>query len=213
MADHRVRGLAAAALAVVLSGCAAAPEPAAFHGTQPGNPWDAPPTKLVDTHGDAWALTEAEKPLTLLFFGYTNCPDICSQEMADITSALARLDDGQREQVDVVFVTTDPERDDEAALTRYLGAFDDSFVGLTGTVEDVRSVATAMYVHAEPIPGEDAGQGSADTEALEKGGKEYLVAHDDHTFAMSADHEVIALWNRDITSQQLAEDISTLLEE
>jgi protein SCO1/2 len=205
--------LGAGALALALTGCAAAPAPAAFHGTRPGNPWDASATTLVDTQGDAFALTDSDSPLTLLFFGYTNCPDICSQEMADITSALARLDDAQREQVEVVFVTTDPERDDAAALTRYLGAFDDSFIGLTGSVEDVRTVATDMYVHAEPVPGDDAGQGSADTKALEEAGDDYLVAHDDHTFAMNADHEVVALWNRDITSQQLAEDFQTLLEE
>jgi protein SCO1 len=211
---ERFRVIAVAVLALVLAGCATAPStPGVFHGSRLSNRWPAPAVALTDTHGDAFALADAPKPLTLVFFGYTNCPDVCSQEMADITSALTRLDPRQRKEVDVVFVTTDPERDDEATIARYLAAFDDSFIGLTGPSDDVRAVTKALYIHAEKVAGADAGQGPADAEALAAGGKDYLVAHDDHTFAMDSDHRITALWNRDITSKQLAEDISHLLEE
>ena len=190
------------ALTALLASCGSPAEttPNAFHGARLGNPWELPATKLVDTRGEAWSFTEDDaEPLRLVFFGYTNCPDICSQEMADITSALARLDDEQREQVEVVFVTTDPARDDEAALTRYLGAFDPAYVGLTGSGERVQEMIDAFHLLVEHGKKDTAGQ--------------YMVTHDDHTFAVTADEQVVALWNRDVTSQQLAEDIDRLLEE
>ena len=81
--------------------------------------------------------TDATKPLTLVFFGYTHCPDICQVVMANIASALTRLDDAQRAQVGMVFVTTDPARDDAATLRAYLDRFDPSLRGLTGDLPEI----------------------------------------------------------------------------
>lgn len=209
MADRATRfarrsalSVLAAGLALVLTACGGSPETSpVFHGSRLGAPWDVPTTALTDADGKDWSFAEATSPLTLVFFGYTECPDICPQEMADITSALVRLTPEQRKQVEVVFVTTDPARDDPAALTRYLGAFDASYTGLTGKPEALAELTAAFHVYTEK------GQ------AAMEGGTGYLVAHDDHTFAVTPDHQVTALWNRDRTSAQLAEDISALLEE
>ena len=192
----------ATALALVLAACGSSPSATpAFHGSRLGSPWDVPTTALTGADGKDWSFAEATSPLTLVFFGYTECPDVCPQEMADITSALVRLTPEQRKEVEVVFVTTDPKRDDPAALTRYLGAFDASYTGVTGTPTALAELTKAFHVYA------------AKGQAAMKDGKGYLVEHDDHTFAVNPDHEVVALWDRDRTSAQLAEDISALLEE
>ena len=82
-------------------------------------PYVVPATALTDTDGASYSLADStDKRLTLVFFGYTNCPDICQVVMATLASAMTRLDDADREQVDVVFVTTDPARDDERSAAR-----------------------------------------------------------------------------------------------
>lgn len=209
MPDRLLRSVAvlvpALVLALVLAACGGSPSKTpVFQGSRLGAPWQVPTTTLTDASDKDWSFTQATSPLTLVFFGYTECPDVCPQEMADITSALVRLTPDERKQVDVVFVTTDPARDNPAALTRYLGAFDASYTGLTGTPKDLGTMTTAFHVYA------------AKDQAAMENGKGYLVAHDDHTFAVTANeegHQVVALWNRDRTSAQLAEDIQTLLKE
>jgi protein SCO1/2 len=192
-------------MAVVLASCGSSPSTTtAFQGSRLGVPWQVPDTALTDADGKAWSFADATSPLTLVFFGYTECPDVCPQEMADITSALVRLTPAQRKQVDVVFVTTDPARDSPAALTRYLGAFDASYTGVTGKPAALAELTQAFHVYA------------AKGQAAMKNGKGYLVEHDDHTFAVTPDdqgHQVVALWDRDRTSAQLAEDIGSLLKE
>ncbi len=107
-------------------------------GTVLDPPFEVDPTPLVDTGGAAFSLTEdTDKDLTLVFFGYTNCPDICGQVMATLAGTLARLDDEQKERVDVVFVTTDPARDTGEVVEDYVSAFDDSIVGVTGQLDDI----------------------------------------------------------------------------
>ncbi len=195
----------AALLAVVLGACSSSPSTtSAFHGSRLGSPWEVPDTALTDAAGKPWSFDEVTSPLTLVFFGYTECPDVCPQEMADITSALVRLSPEQRKQVDVVFVTTDPARDNPAALTRYLSAFDASYTGVTGKPAALAELTQAFHVYA------------AKGQAAMKDGTGYLVEHDDHTFAVvpkGDGREVVAMWNRDRTSAQLAEDIGSLLEE
>ncbi|MGY1742946.1 MULTISPECIES: SCO family protein [unclassified Blastococcus] len=108
-----------------------------YAGLDLPDPYQRPSFTLTDTTGAAYDFAErtAGRP-TLLFFGYTNCPDICPTTMADVALALRRLDPAVAEQVQMVFVTTDPATDTPPVLAEYLGRFDAdlpvSFVGLTG---------------------------------------------------------------------------------
>ena len=86
-----------------------------FHGAVLDEPYVVPQTTLTDTDGERYSLAaDTDRPLTLVFFGYTHCPDICQVVMSSLASAMTRLDEQDRERVDVVFVTTDPARDDAA---------------------------------------------------------------------------------------------------
>jgi protein SCO1 len=108
-----------------------------YAGIDLPEPYQRPSFTLTDTSGAEYDFAErtAGRP-TLLFFGYTNCPDICPTTMLDVGLALGRLDPAVAEQVQMVFVTTDPAFDTPEVLRQYLDRFDAdlpvSFVGLTG---------------------------------------------------------------------------------
>ena len=154
-------------------------------------------TPLVDTDGAAYSLTEdTDKDLTLVFFGYTHCPDICGQAMATLAGTLARLDDEQKDRLDVVFVTTDPARDDEATVATYVDAFDPSIIGVTGDLDDIIEVGRSMAV------GVDQG------EKLPSGG--YEVTHGTQVLAIDADDDASAYWKADVSQAQLAHDVTAL---
>jgi protein SCO1/2 len=96
-------------------------------------PLPKPRFVLTDTSGapfDVWNRTQGS--ITLLFFGYTHCPDECPMHMANLGAALKKLPPDVAAQVKLVFVTTDPARDKPAELRRWLDNFDKRFVGLTG---------------------------------------------------------------------------------
>jgi protein SCO1 len=108
-----------------------------YAGIDLRDPFQRPTFTLTDSAGAAYdfAAATAGRP-TLLFFGYTNCPDVCPTTMADVALALRDTDPALAEQVQVVFVTTDPATDTPAVLGEYLDRFDadlpTQFVGLTG---------------------------------------------------------------------------------
>jgi protein SCO1/2 len=188
-------------LALLAAGCAEAADPEAGEllGTSLSNPYQAPDVVLTDTDGAPYALTkDTDKPLTLVFFGFTNCPDICNFVMANLAQSMTRLSDDDRAGVDVVFVTTDPARDDEEALRRYLDQFDDGFEGLTGELDDLMRVGDAFHVFFEK------------GKRLPTGG--YDVAHGTHVFAIDEDDEISVVWNAQTTGKEFATDIHTLLD-
>jgi protein SCO1/2 len=196
------RGRAALAVALLglLTACGGGAEPTGLTGTVLDPPFEVSSTPLVDTGGDAFSLTEdTDKDLTLVFFGYTNCPDICGQVMATLAGTLSRLDDGQKDRLDVVFVTTDPARDDEAAVEKYVSAFDPSIVGLTGDLDDIVEVARSMAVAVD--------QG----EKLPSGG--YEVTHGTRVLAIDEADDSTMMWDQDVSQAQLAHDVTALLEE
>jgi protein SCO1/2 len=107
---------------------------ATYRGGLVAPPLPRPRFVLTDTSGapfDFWNRTQGS--ITLLFFGYTYCPDECPMHMANIGAALKKLPAGIAGQVKLVFVTTDPTRDTRVELRRWLDSFDKRFVGLTGT--------------------------------------------------------------------------------
>ena len=130
-----------------------------YRGLAPTEPFPRPAFTLTDTDGapyDFMAQTSGE--LTLLFFGFTNCADVCPTTMANVAVALRNVDRSLAEEVNVVFVTTDPARDDPATLGAYLERFDAdlpvSFVGLTG---DRAAVEAAQSAAGVPVA-EDNGE-------------------------------------------------------
>ena len=204
MGGSRTRLLAPVlAAALLLTGCASGTSEGAEHGGMHGttlkNPFEAPTTPLTDTHGAPYSLAEqTDKPVTLLFFGYTNCPDVCQMVMANIASALARLDKGQRADVDVVFVTTDPARDDEKVLRQYLARFGDGLIGLTGDLDTIVDLAASYGVFMEH------------EKKLASGG--YDVSHSTNIFAIDAHDETAVTWRAETSPADLAADITSLLE-
>jgi len=105
-----------------------------YRGGLVSPPQPKPKFTLTDTSGvpyDLWAKTQGY--VTLLFFGYTHCPDMCPLQMYMIAQALRSIPEISADQFKVVFVTTDPERDSPQALRKWLDHFDKSFIGLTGS--------------------------------------------------------------------------------
>jgi protein SCO1/2 len=123
----------------------------------PGAP--KPNFTLTDTSGQAFNLpAETNGHVTLLYFGYTHCPDICPTHMANIAAALHQLPPPVTSQVKVVFVTTDPARDTEPVLRGWLDHFDPSFIGLTGTVDQIEAAEAASGL--PPSTTENLGKGN-----------------------------------------------------
>lgn len=98
-----------------------------------------PDAMLSTTDGSAFDLrAETTDAVTLLYVGYTHCPDICPTHMAEISTAMDDLPAETRERVKVIFVTSDPGRDTPEVVQEWLAKFDSSFIGLTGTSEQIR---------------------------------------------------------------------------
>lgn len=115
-----------------------------YHGTVLGTPLPRPDFTLTDTEGRSFDFrAETEGRLTLLFIGYTHCPDVCPVHMASIGSVLAKLPE-VAERTRVVFVTADPRRDTPERLRKWLNAFDHRFVGLRGSVDEIHRIEDAL---------------------------------------------------------------------
>ena len=163
-------------------------------------PYVVPATSLTDTDGASYSLADStDKRLTLVFFGYTNCPDICQVVMSTLASAMTRLDDADRKQVDVVFVTTDPARDDGAVLREYLDRFDPTFIGLTGPLQTIIDIGQDLAVaieHGEKLP---------------SGG--YDVTHGTAVLGIDSGDEVPIVWTQGTSATQFASDVHQLLDD
>jgi protein SCO1 len=105
-------------------------------------------------------ITAADKPFSsemlkgrpyVLFFGFTNCSDVCPTTLLEMSNALAALGP-DADRLTMLFVTVDPERDTAEHLKTYLAAFDPRIIGLTGTATDIASVARAYHVFYEKVP-------------------------------------------------------------
>lgn len=110
-------------------------------------PSPAPEVELTDASGSPFRLSEQRGGITLLFFGFTNCPDVCPTALADMAAARRKLG-GDAEKIRVIFITVDPARDTPDRLSRYVTAFDPSFTALTGSEEALQAIYKAYGVAA-----------------------------------------------------------------
>ena len=118
-----------------------------LHGVAFDEPLPKPDFVLRDTSGRPYDFrAETDGKLTLLFFGYTSCPDICPVHLANLGAVFERLSAEERRQVEVVFVGVDPPRDTPERMRAWLDHFDPAFVGLTGTPEELEAAQRAAAV-------------------------------------------------------------------
>ena len=132
------------------------------------------PFTLVDRDGRIWTEKDLTGRISVIYFGYTYCPDICPTELASIGQALDQLSDTELENVLPVFITVDPDRDTRELVGSYVSHFHPKMVGLTGTPEQTDAAAgeyRVYYKYVDRVEGDDA----------------YLVDHSSITYVMGPD--------------------------
>jgi protein SCO1/2 len=162
--NKTLAALALAAATLTLSACGgedgSSGSPVSVVSEEPGSdkaatvldqPFEKPDLVLTDTHGEKYDLREetAGKP-TLIYFGYTNCPDVCPLTMNNLAVAKKQLPKAQQDELRIVFVTTDPERDTPEALGTWLKGIDPQAVGLTGDFATIQAGARTLGISIEP---------------------------------------------------------------
>ncbi|WKZ34548.1 MAG: SCO family protein [Anaerolineales bacterium] len=95
--------------------------------------------ELLRSNGDVFRLSGQRDKVILLFFGYTTCPDVCPTTLAELNMALNQLPD-KAKQVQVVFISVDPDRDTLQAVQEYVGRFNPSFIGLSGSFDELQKI-------------------------------------------------------------------------
>jgi protein SCO1/2 len=127
-----------------------------------------------------------------IYFGFTHCPDVCITSLSAIAAGLKQLDQAQREQIQPVFITVDPERDDPAKVGEYARYFDPSFIGLSGSLEDVTRVAKQHFVIFEKVPMEGSEMG-------------YTMDHSSIVYVVGKDGVISSLIHHGEKPQNIAE--------
>ena len=160
--------LLAVALSAALVGCdkpGASPPPAvAFRGADITGAEYARTLALPDVNGQPRTLGDFKGKVTVVFFGYTQCPDVCPTTMTELAQVKKSLGaDGDKLQA--VFVTIDPERDTPEILKSYMASFDPSFVALRGTLEQTQATAKEFKVYFAKVPGKTEGSYTMDHSA------------------------------------------------
>jgi protein SCO1/2 len=184
------------------------PAPSDFYGTSVAAV-RRPELTLRDTDGSRFAL--ADRPVdevTVVFFGYTHCPDVCPTTMADLAAARRQLPATVRDRVTVVFVTEDPARDTPRVLRSWLDRMDPAFVGLRGGNDKTQRVLDELYLPQSrrvtaPTPAVVHPQ-----DGHEHPG-EYEIEHSGIVYAFGPDGNTV-IYSGGTTPRQYADDFTRL---
>jgi protein SCO1/2 len=178
-----------------------ADEPTDFRGfvVRPAEP--AAELALTDHAGEAFRLTDLRGRAVLVLFGYTYCPDVCPDTLLRLSQALELLGP-DAEEVSVVFVSLDPERDTPERLAAYLSPYGERFVGLVGPLERIQEVTKGYGVRfsKEVSPGADPETG-------------YTLAHTTTVFLIDPDGQLRTTYLGPWAPEDVAHDIGLLLSE
>jgi protein SCO1/2 len=166
-----------------------------YNGIKLDQDYVVPDLTLTDTEKRPFDLARQDKR-TVVFFGYTHCPDICQVVMSTIASAMAKLSQADQARLQVVFVTTDPARDTTAVLRTYLDRFNPAFVGLTGSLSQINTLGKPMGI--EVMKGQK----------LPSGG--YEVDHTTNVVSVRADKGDL-VWTASTSPSDMAGDLHKIL--
>lgn len=158
-------------------------------------PFEPTPLELTSAEGGPWSLTSARGTVTAIFFGYTNCPDVCPLTLARLGRLQEEFEAQEREPFSLVFVSVDPVRDSAAAIERYTSRLPGQVLGVSA--EDVREQAFDFGIVVRELPG-PAGPDS------------YLVDHTARTFILHPDGRVGATLPPMVSSEEARETMEAV---
>ena len=169
-----MRNFFLAVVCTLLLACSPAKQPLQLVGTDITGADFANGLSLTDHTGKPRHLEDFKGKVVALFFGYTHCPDVCPTTMADLAAAM-KLMGSKSDEVQVLFVTVDPERDTQQVLAQFVPSFDKRFIGLYGTAEQTAETAKNFKVfyakQADPGKSGYSMDHSAGVYAFDKTGK------------------------------------------
>ncbi len=188
---HARLPLAALLCAGVVSLSACTEKPPAFHSTDITGASFAQGFELTDTSGKTRTLADYAGKVVAVFFGYTQCPDVCPTTLIHYKGVMEALGPEKAADLQVLFVTVDPERDTDEVLSQYVPAFDPSFVGLRGSPETIKKTTREFKVFFAKVPGTTEGNYSVDHTAasyiFDKTGKVRLMVRHNAPIAQTAE--------------------------
>lgn len=161
-------------------------------------PRPLPALALTDTHEQRVSLNSFKDAWSLVFFGYTFCPDICPTTLAELRQIKQQLPKEVAEHVRIMMITVDPARDTPKQLKDYLSFFDSSIVGLSGTSQAIEQAANALGVPYIPAP----------TDA----GENYLVDHGANLALIGPDGQQHGFIRAPLKGDKLAQELKYLLQ-
>ena len=180
-------------LSLGLAGCKRAVK---FQGNDIGGTHLGHDMAMVDSTGTLRTLADYKGKVLVVYFGYTHCPDVCPTTMAELAQTMKLLKDDAR-KVQVIMITVDPQRDTGAIMASYVKAFNPSFVGLTGSPDQLRKTAQSFKVYYAKAPG-----GTPDT---------YAMDHSAFFYILDQTGEARVLLDGNAQAKVIASDIRQLL--
>ncbi|MGC8855632.1 MAG: SCO family protein [Anaerolineae bacterium] len=173
----------------------ARPDP--LRGTRYDPPLSAPPIALNKADGQPFHLAGLKGKITLLFFGYTSCPDVCPTTLAELQQAISMLKDVEQTSVEVVFISVDPDRDTPQRVQDYVSHFNPAFIGLSGSLADLEPIWQAYGIYRQI---EQTGSASG-----------YTVSHTARIFLIDQDGNLRLTYGFQTPPQDVAHDLQLLL--
>jgi len=166
----------------------------AMQGRQPaiGGPFT-----LVDQNGRTVTSDSLKGKPSLIYFGYTFCPDVCPTSLLLMETAVDKLGPDAAKKVNLVFITIDPERDTQKLIKDYVTNFGPTFIGLTGTPDQVTAAARAYRVYYQKVPGKD--------------GAPYLMDHSSIVYLLDRNGRFITHFTHEAKAEAIAAGVERLL--
>jgi protein SCO1/2 len=190
------RRLVLAVLALLVTACG--PRGPSFQGSDVTGSKFGRDFQLTDPGGHPRSLADYRGKAVAVFFGYTQCPDVCPTTMAALAEAMRKLG-GDADRVQVIFITVDPDRDTPDLLGKYVPAFDPRFVGLRGDAAATERTAREFKVIYQKVPGNAPGR--------------YTVDHSAGVFLFDPQGRLRVFEGNNASPEVFAHDLRALLED
>lgn len=171
--------------------------PHTFHGTVIQSPETSYDFNLIGSKGDV-SLSDFRGKLVLIYFGYTFCPDVCPATLGQVNQAMKKLG-SKAEDIQLIMISLDPERDTPAKLEEYVAHFNPTFLGITGTQEQVDTVASLYGIFYEKKEGSAASG--------------YLIDHTATLMVIDREGYLKLVFPFGVTADEIADDLKYMLKQ